>query len=324
MRVFLAAFAILLFALSVSVFAQEQASDSDECQVSYLFNAWARPTTGERPTSAVYGQLVNIGVMHDTLIAARTDAAEIAELHEMVVGEDNVMRMRQVEGGFVVPPNSFLELRPGGLHIMLINPTRTLMETESIEVTLVFERAGEVQITVPIRSEDGMTMHAEMDNMAMHAGSEEPMMPTNYFGERCAAVYFLDPWVRASVPGAPNSAAFGLLVNLSDTEDALVAVDTEISHVAELHEMVMGSGDVMQMREIEGGITIPERGAALLRPGGLHIMLINLNEPLAPGDEIAFTLSFMQSDEVTLVAPVREVQAQGTMPNSAPMTGHGS
>lgn len=324
MRVFLAAFAILLFALSVSVFAQEQASDSDECQVSYLFNAWARPTTGERPTSAIYGQLVNIGMMHDTLIAAHTDAAEIAELHEMAVGDDQMMRMRQVEGGFVVPPNSFLELRPGGLHIMLINPTRDLIETEAIEVTLVFERAGEVQIAVPIRSEDGMTMHAEMGDMGMHAGSEEPMMPANHFGEGCAAIYFLDSWVRASVPGAPNSAAFGLLVNLSDTEDTLVAVDTEISQVAELHEMVMGSGDVMQMREIEGGITIPERGAALLRPGGLHIMLINLNEPLAPGDKIAFTLSFMQSDEVTLVAPVREVQAQGMMPHSAPVTGHGS
>lgn len=120
MRVFLATFAILLFALSVTVFAQEQTCDSDECQVSYLFNAWARPTNGERPTSAIYGQLVNIGMMHDTLIAARTNVAEIAELREMVVGKDHVMRMRQVEGGFVVPPKSFLELRPGGLHVMLI------------------------------------------------------------------------------------------------------------------------------------------------------------------------------------------------------------
>ncbi|NOG50899.1 MAG: copper chaperone PCu(A)C [Chloroflexi bacterium] len=79
----------------------------------------------------------------------------------------------------------------------------------------------------------------------------------------------------------------------------------------ELHEMTMGEGDVMMMRPVEGGIAVSAGGLAILKPGGLHIMMIGLTDELAAGAEVDFTLTFAEFGEVALTFPVREPMAQG-------------
>ena len=285
-----------------------QAQD-DECRVSYLFNAWARPTPEGAPNGAVFGLLVNLSSEPDTLLSASTAAAEVVELHETTMGEGDVMQMRPVESGLAIEPINYLELSPGGLHIMLINLTQPLEAGGTLDLLLNFEHAGEVSVTVPI---------VDMSEMEGMSGSEMPMsmQPETTpavmspaimeWGVTCAKMHVVGAWARPAAAAMPNSAAYALLVNLTDTADTLISATAEVSAAVELHEMTMGEGDVMQMRPIEGGIPVPAGGAALLKPGGLHVMLIGLNQELEVGATMELTLSFAQSGAIQLTIPIQE------------------
>ena len=67
------------------------------------------------------------------------------------INDDGVMRMRQVEA-IDIPAGGVAELKPGGLHLMMIDLTRQLVEGETVEVTLEFETAGTVTLTLPIKA----------------------------------------------------------------------------------------------------------------------------------------------------------------------------
>ncbi|MCS6881866.1 MAG: copper chaperone PCu(A)C [Oscillochloridaceae bacterium] len=101
-------------------------------------------------TSAAYMVLVNRGGAGDRLVSASTDVAEVVELHETKM-VDNVMQMAPVTGGIPVPANGQVELKPGGLHVMLIGLKRDLAAGETVRLTLKFERAGEVTVDAPVR-----------------------------------------------------------------------------------------------------------------------------------------------------------------------------
>jgi copper(I)-binding protein len=126
--------------------------------------------------------------------------------------------------------------------------------------------------------------------------------------EGCDKIHVVDPWVRAAVGGMPTSAAYALLLNLTAANDTLIAAGTEAAEAVELHEMLMGEGDVMRMSPIEGGIPVPAGGAAVLQPGGLHIMMIGLTQALDDGGMLDLTLTFEHAGEVVVSAPVRMVE----------------
>lgn len=284
---------LCLLLVPTLVFAQQ---DESTCDLVYLFNGWARSTVEGAPNGAAFGILVNLGDEADTLLSVSTDAAEAVELHEMVMGENDVMQMRPVEGGFVIEPSSYLELRPGGFHIMLINLYEPLEAGEMLDLTLNFEQAGEVEVSLPIRDIDAMEASMSDD------------MDLQTWAEACATVHVVGAWARPAAAGMPNSAAYGLLLNLTDTEETLISASSDVAEAVELHEVVMGENDVMRMHPLEDGIAIPAGSATLLEPGGLHIMLINLNTELQADDTIELTLTFAESGELTLTVPIRELE----------------
>jgi copper(I)-binding protein len=100
--------------------------------------------------SAAYMIIRNTGSEPDKLIAASSDVAKTIELHT-VVEEGGVMRMRQVEGGIDIPANGQVELKPGGFHVMLIGLTRDLNAGDSVQLTLTFEKAGQIPVTAQVR-----------------------------------------------------------------------------------------------------------------------------------------------------------------------------
>jgi periplasmic copper chaperone A len=118
--------------------------------------AWARPMsvlTGESASgvnSAVYLTLRNEGGSSDRLVAGETPVAEALEVHESRM-EDGVMRMRPVDG-VRVPAGGAVELKPGGLHLMLLNLRTSLTEGDTISLSLRFEGSGTRGILVPVRS----------------------------------------------------------------------------------------------------------------------------------------------------------------------------
>jgi periplasmic copper chaperone A len=106
---------------------------------------WSRATPGGAKVGAGYMRIVNRGSEPDRLIAGTAEVAGKFELHETSTA-DGVARMRPVEGGLLIKPGEPVELKPGGLHAMLVDLARPLKEGETIRGTLVFEKAGTVAI----------------------------------------------------------------------------------------------------------------------------------------------------------------------------------
>ncbi len=134
----------------------------------------------------------------------------------------------------------------------------------------------------------------------------------------CDFVGFVNGWARATMPGMPNGAAFGLLVNLGAEDDALIGVSSDMVEAVELHEMVMAEGDVMQMRPLADGIAVAAGGFTALEPGGLHVMLIGLREPLVAGETLDLTLYFETHGDVTVRLPIIDDSAEMMMATDEP------
>lgn len=113
----------------------------------------------------------------------------------------------------------------------------------------------------------------------------------------CAPLYAQGVQVRdAWAP--PGQHATGVFMTLSAKGDVkLVAVATPVAGVAEVHQMKM-VGDIMQMRTVPGGLHLPAGQAVVLKPGGSHVMLMDLKAPLLKGGSIALTLFFKDAKGV--------------------------
>ncbi|AVP56818.1 copper chaperone PCu(A)C [Pulveribacter suum] len=129
-----------------------------------------------------------------------------------------------------------------------------------------------------------------------------------------AAVDVKDPWVRATVAGQGGTGAFMTLQAPAGAR--LVGVSTPVAGVAEVHEMKM-EGGTMRMRAITA-LELPPGQSVPLAPGGYHVMLMDLKEPLAAGRSIPLTLRFEDAagarSERTLQAEVRQAGAAKAAP----------
>jgi copper(I)-binding protein len=111
--------------------------------------------------------------------------------------------------------------------------------------------------------------------------------------------------VRASVPGTTNSAAFMNIHNNSNEKVEIVAAESTASKVAELHTHTMIDGK-MAMRQIPS-IEIPANSMVELKPGGLHVMLLGLNQPLIEDTTTEITLILESGEKITLTPKVKNI-----------------
>ena len=109
-----------------------------------------RATAPGMPSSAAYVSIANHGDAADRLIAAKTVVARRVEIHSMEM-DNGVMRMRAVDGGLPIAAGDSVHLAPGGLHIMLMGLTTQLAADSQHEITLVFEKAGEITVTATVK-----------------------------------------------------------------------------------------------------------------------------------------------------------------------------
>ncbi|MCX6029448.1 MAG: copper chaperone PCu(A)C [Chloroflexi bacterium] len=115
-------------------------------------DAWARAVNGgANVNSAAYMSIRNTGKTADRLVAVVGDVAGAVELHKTEM-KDGVMKMAPVEGGIDVPAGGEAQLKPGGLHVMLIGVQRDLKADEKITLKLQFEKAGEIAVEVQVRN----------------------------------------------------------------------------------------------------------------------------------------------------------------------------
>ena len=109
---------------------------------------WARATPGGAKVGAAYLQLSAAPNAPDKLVAAKSPVAGTVELHTHSQ-VDGVMKMRRVDD-VAIAAGKRVTLQPGGLHIMMMELKQPLKEGETIDLTLVFEKAGEVSVKVPV------------------------------------------------------------------------------------------------------------------------------------------------------------------------------
>ena len=114
-----------------------------------LIDPWTRQTPPGARVAGGYVTIVNEGDTADRLTGGSAPFAGRVEIHTMSV-EDGVMRMAKLPDGLAVAPGETVELKPGGLHIMFMDLITPPREGEPVEVTLTFEKAGPVRLTLPV------------------------------------------------------------------------------------------------------------------------------------------------------------------------------
>jgi periplasmic copper chaperone A len=119
---------------------------------------WARAMLPGQPAGGGYFTIANKGESADRLVSIMSASAGKVEIHTMEVA-NNVMVMRPVEGGLEIPAGATVELKPGGLHVMFMAVKEPFKAGSSVVLTLEFEKAGKVELTLPVRSADGADEH---------------------------------------------------------------------------------------------------------------------------------------------------------------------
>jgi copper(I)-binding protein len=133
-------------------------------------------------------------------------------------------------------------------------------------------------------------------------------------GASAQAVDVQNAWARATVQGQKATGAFMTLTAPSAAK--LVSVSSPVAGIAEVHEMKM-EGDVMKMRALAGGLDLPAGKAVDLKPGGYHIMMMDLKLPLQKDTTIPLTLVFKDAKGVETKKELKVPVAQAA-PAGAP------
>lgn len=115
-----------------------------------IIDPFIRVSGAMAKAGAAFMTIENSATTEDRLIAARIDVAERTELHTHRQDAAGVMQMIHVPEGFAIPAGASRALSRGGDHVMLLGLLRTLEQGERIDLTLVFEKAGEVVVAVPV------------------------------------------------------------------------------------------------------------------------------------------------------------------------------
>ncbi len=139
---------ILTVAVSGSVLAQAHEHKQGPLTVVH---PWSRATAPSQKAGGVFLRIRNDSNQPDRLIGVESDMADAASLHTLIRDGD-VMRMRPVQGGIEVPANGEVVLAPGGNHVMLIGLREQLIKESRIPLTLIFERAGRVEIVAVVEA----------------------------------------------------------------------------------------------------------------------------------------------------------------------------
>ncbi|MEN9895742.1 MAG: hypothetical protein RIR97_1594, partial [Pseudomonadota bacterium] len=117
------------------------------------------------------------------------------------------------------------------------------------------------------------------------------------------------PHSPATLPGAPVGAGFLTITNTGTDDDRLTSVSTPIAGEGQIHEMAM-EGEVMKMRQLKDGIAIPAGATVELKRGGLHLMFMQLKEPMKEGGMVKATLTFEKAGTVDVEFKVEAANAK--------------
>ena len=179
--------------------------------------AWSRATPKGAQVASGYLTIENRSNSADRLLSASTPAAGKVEIHEML-DAGGIMKMRPVTERLTIPPSGHLVLTPGGTHMMFLQLKSPFSEGEQIPVSLDFENAGQINISLKVGGigAKGPQLRA-------------PSEPTARLGASGADPFFThihDPRLMANVTVSPGrSGPVEVLVQLEDPEESPLAAE---------------------------------------------------------------------------------------------------
>ena len=153
-KVALATF-LIATAMTQAVNAQGQTG-----QAIAIENPWARATPGGARTGAAYMTLINEGTTADRLLGAASPVAREVQFHK-VTEESGISRMRDLKSIDIASGAKVL-LKPGNIHIMLVGLKQPLKQGETFPLTLEFEKAGRIDVTVATARVGAMRPDSDM------------------------------------------------------------------------------------------------------------------------------------------------------------------
>jgi copper(I)-binding protein len=139
-----------LFAVAAILFATSVRAEDVKAGDLVISQPWTRATPGGAKTGGGFLTIENKGSAPDKLIGASADGAGKIEVHEMTMN-DGVMKMRPVEGGLTIDPGKTVKLAPGGYHLMMMDLKAPLKQGDKLPLTLQFEKAGKVAVTLDVQ-----------------------------------------------------------------------------------------------------------------------------------------------------------------------------
>jgi copper(I)-binding protein len=138
--------------------------------------AWSRATPSGAKVAGGYLTIENKGTAPDRLVAVSSEIAGKADVHEMAM-DNGVMKMRALDKGLAIEPGKTVKLAPGGYHLMLQELKGPLKQGDKVPVTLEFEKAGKVAVSLDVQGvgaqapgDAGHSGHMGMEKMPDHPG----------------------------------------------------------------------------------------------------------------------------------------------------------
>ncbi len=137
----------------------------------------------------------------------------------------------------------------------------------------------------------------------------------------------INPWARAMVPRATTSAVYMTLINRSVHDKVLEKAETPVAGLVQIHTSETDASGTMRMRAVPGVVIEGGKGVEFA-PGGVHIMLMQVGEPLQEGAEMPLTLIFKDGTKMNVRVPVKPINFQpesmaGDAPPMSDMHDHG-
>lgn len=143
----LRAFAVMVLAIGTACGAHSQEVRAGDLVIT---QAWSRATPGGAKIAGGYLTIENKGSVADRLLGGSGDVAGKVEVHQMAMN-NGVMTMRSLDKGLVVEPGKTVKLAPGGYHLMLMDLKGALKQGDKVPVTLEFEKAGKVKLSLDVQ-----------------------------------------------------------------------------------------------------------------------------------------------------------------------------
>ena len=136
--------------LALAAIAAPARADDVKAGDLVITQAWSRATPTGAKVAGAYLTVENKGSAPDRLMGGSGDLAGRVEIHEMAM-DNGVMRMRPLDKGLDIEPGKTVKLAPGGYHLMLMDLKSQLKQGDKVPVTLQFEKAGKVELSLDVQ-----------------------------------------------------------------------------------------------------------------------------------------------------------------------------